>query len=81
MEATRCILAYVVEERRTFFQPFRAFFVLLIETKGGLYQGQLYSINIILDKTITLLHFTYTNTLRDLFLHACILDELKPFKT
>ena len=54
--------------------------MLLIETKGGLYQGQLYYTNIIVEETITLLHNTYTNTLRDLFLHACILDELKPFK-
>ena len=54
--------------------------MLLIEIKGGLYQRQLYYTNIVLEKTITLLHYTYTNTLRDLFLHACILDELKPFK-
>ena len=55
--------SYVVEERGTFFQPFRAFFMLLIETKGGLYQGQLYYTNIILEEAITLLHYTYTNTL------------------
>ena len=54
---------YVVEERGTFFQSFRAFFMLLIETKGGLYQGQLYYTNIILEETITLLHYTYTNNL------------------
>ena len=50
---------YVVEERGTFFQSFRAFFMLLIETKGGLYQGQLYYTNIILEETITLLTTLY----------------------
>ena len=76
---------YVVEERGTFSQSFRAFFMLLIETKGGLYQGQLYYTNIILEETITLLTTIYlyqyfTNVLGDLFIHACILDELKPYK-
>ena len=57
-------MLYVVEERGTFFQRFIAFFILLIVTKGGLYQGQLYYTNIILEETITLLvHYTYTNAL------------------
>ena len=77
-------MLYVVEESGTFFQRFIAFFILLIVTKGGLYQGQLYYTNIIVEETITLLHYTHTNTftnvLRDLFLHACILDEMKPYK-
>ena len=77
--------SYVVEECGTFFQCFIAFFILLIVTKGGLYQGQLYYTNIILEETITLLTTLYlyqyfTNVLGDLFIHACILDELKPFK-
>ena len=53
-------MLYVVEERGTFFQRFIAFCILL----GGLYQGQLYYTNIILEETITLLvHYTYTNAL------------------
>ena len=71
-------MLYVVEERGTFFQPFRALFILLIVTKGGLYQGQLYYTNIILEEKITVLHYSYTH--RDLFMHACILDEMKPYK-
>ena len=73
--------SYVVEECGTFFQCFIAFFILLIVTKGGLYQGQPYYfnyINIILEETITLLtlylYQCFTNVLRDLFMHACILD-------
>ena len=57
-------MLYVVEERGIFFRRFIAFSILLIVTKGGLYQGQLYYTNIILEETITLLvHYTYNNAL------------------
>ena len=52
-------MLYVVEERGTFFQRFIAFFILLIVTKGGLYQGQLYYTNIIQGVPENLAHFVF----------------------
>ena len=40
--------------------------------------GQLYYTNIIVEETIVKLY--YTNVFGDLFMHACILDETKPYE-
>ena len=69
--------SYVVEECGKFFQCFIAFFILLIVTKGGLYQYFTRGNNYF---TTLYLYQCFTNVLRDLFMHGCILDQMKPYK-
>ena len=60
------------------------FFMLLVETKDGLYQGatKLYQYHPVGNNYFDTLYLYqyFTNVLRDSFMHACFLDEMKPYK-